>query len=64
MVDAGLQENGKLFTANDCAVGGNEKILMITGLARSAVHTEREHPTEYPADPTWQAKARISGKTP
>lgn len=31
MVDAGLQQHGRLFTANDCAVGGDENILLITG---------------------------------
>lgn len=31
MVDVGLQEHGRLFTANDCAVGGKENILLITG---------------------------------
>lgn len=31
MVDMGLQEQGRLFTANDCAVGGDESILLITG---------------------------------
>lgn len=31
MVDVGLQEHGRLFTANDCVVGGNENVLLITG---------------------------------
>ncbi|KAI4730761.1 hypothetical protein E4T49_01251 [Aureobasidium sp. EXF-10728] len=31
MVDIGLQEQGRLFTANDCSVGGEESILLITG---------------------------------
>jgi DNA mismatch repair ATPase MutS len=31
MVDMGLQEQGRLFTANDCRVGGDESILLITG---------------------------------
>ncbi|THZ10624.1 hypothetical protein D6C95_00423 [Aureobasidium pullulans] len=31
MVDVGLQEQGRLFTANDCTVGGDESILLITG---------------------------------
>lgn len=30
-VDIGLQEQGRQFTANDCTVGGNESILLITG---------------------------------
>ncbi|KAH0372886.1 muts domain V, partial [Aureobasidium melanogenum] len=31
MVDIGLQEQGRLFTANDCIVGGEQSILLITG---------------------------------
>ncbi|KAJ9625034.1 MutS protein 1 [Taxawa tesnikishii (nom. ined.)] len=31
MVDAGLQGHGRSFTANDCLVGGDERILVITG---------------------------------
>ncbi|KEQ99065.1 hypothetical protein AUEXF2481DRAFT_94706 [Aureobasidium subglaciale EXF-2481] len=31
MVDVGLQAQGRLFTANDCVVGGNQSILLITG---------------------------------
>ncbi|KAG9915383.1 muts domain V, partial [Aureobasidium melanogenum] len=31
MVDIGLQEQGRLFTANDCTVGGEQSILLITG---------------------------------
>lgn len=32
MVDVGLQEHGRLFTSNDCSVGGdNERIMLITG---------------------------------
>lgn len=30
-VDVGLKEQGRLFTANDCAVGDREKIYLITG---------------------------------
>lgn len=30
-VDVGLKEQGRLFTSNDCAVGGNETIYLITG---------------------------------
>lgn len=30
-VDVGLKEQGRNFTANDCAVGDTEKILLITG---------------------------------
>ncbi|KAK5124323.1 hypothetical protein LTR85_002026 [Meristemomyces frigidus] len=30
-VDAGLKEQGRIFTANDCAVGDQEKIYLITG---------------------------------
>lgn len=30
-VDVGLQDQGRLFTANDCAVGDKEKIYLITG---------------------------------
>lgn len=30
-VDAGLKEQGRVFTANDCAVGDHEKIYLITG---------------------------------
>ena len=33
MVDIGLQEQGRLFTANDCAVGGEESVILITGYA-------------------------------
>ncbi|KAG9762293.1 muts domain V, partial [Aureobasidium melanogenum] len=31
MVDIGLQEQGRLFTANDCTVGGEQSVLLITG---------------------------------
>lgn len=31
MVDEGLHRVGRLFTANDCSVGGKENILLITG---------------------------------
>ncbi|KAG9618404.1 muts domain V, partial [Aureobasidium melanogenum] len=31
MVDISLQEKGRLFTANDCTVGGEQSILLITG---------------------------------
>ncbi|KAG9948969.1 muts domain V, partial [Aureobasidium melanogenum] len=31
MVDIGLQEQGRLFTANDCIVGGEQSVLLITG---------------------------------
>lgn len=31
MVDIGLQEHGRLFTPNDCSVGDDEKIMLITG---------------------------------
>lgn len=30
-VDIGLTESGRVFTANDCSVGGNERIYLITG---------------------------------
>jgi DNA mismatch repair ATPase MutS len=30
-VEAGLLEQGKQFTSNDCVVGGNSRILLITG---------------------------------
>ncbi|KAK3720809.1 MutS protein 1 [Vermiconidia calcicola] len=30
-VDVGLKEQGRLFTTNDCSVGGPEKIYLITG---------------------------------
>lgn len=30
-VDAGLKEQGRLFTSNDCSVGDHEKIYLITG---------------------------------
>ena len=30
-VDVGLKEQGKLFTSNDCLVGGGEKVYLITG---------------------------------
>lgn len=62
MVDMGLQEQGRLFTANDCNVGGDESILLITGhvfrtilliiiLILIAVLT-------------WQERVPISGRTP
>ncbi|KAL7267211.1 MutS protein 1, partial [Rhizina undulata] len=31
VVEAGLRERGKSFTANDCFVGGNERLWLITG---------------------------------
>lgn len=31
MVDIGLKEQGRLFTSNDCSVGGKELIYLITG---------------------------------
>jgi hypothetical protein len=61
MVDMGLQEQGRLFTANDCNVGGDESILLITG------YVIRVPPAVTMliliADLTWQERAHISGRT-
>jgi hypothetical protein len=61
MVDMGLQEQGRLFTANDCNVGGDESILLITG------YLIRMLPTVTMliliADLTWQERVLISGRT-
>lgn len=62
MVDMGLQEQGRLFTANDCAVGGDESILLITGCVAHANSTIVI--LTLIADLTWQARVPISGKTP
>ena len=62
MVDMGLQEQGRLFTANDCAVGGDESILLITGYV-DRVNSSIMILTLI-ADLIWQARVPISGKTP
>jgi len=62
MVDMGLQEQGRLFTVNDCAVGGDESILLITGYfvrVNSSIVI-----LILVADLTWQARVPISGRTP
>ena len=60
MVDMGLQEQGRLFTANDCTVGGEESILLITGYVvyiNSPVAI-----LILIADLTWQERVPISDK--
>jgi hypothetical protein len=62
MVDMGLQEQGRLFTANDCTVGGDESILLITGyVIRTASSITI---LTLIADLTWQERVPISGRTP
>jgi hypothetical protein len=62
MVDMGLQEQGRLFTANDCTVGGDESVLLITGYTfRIALSVTI---LTIIADLTWQEKAPISDKMP
>lgn len=61
MVDMGLQEQGRLFTANDCTVGEDESILLITGydIRRIALVAT----LILVAGLTWQERVPISGKT-
>jgi hypothetical protein len=62
MVDMGLQEQGRLFTANDCTVGGDESILLITGyVIRTASSITI---LTLIAGLTWQERVPISGRTP
>lgn len=62
MVDIGLQEQGRLFTANDCTVGGEKGILLITGyvdyiLILTSILT-------FSTGLIWQERVPFSGKTP
>lgn len=62
MVDMGLQEQGRLFTANDCTVGEDESVLLITGydVRRVSLVAILIHVVGL----TWQERVPISGKTP
>lgn len=62
MVDIGLQEQGRLFTANDCIVGGEQSVLLITGYANhlSLLITI----LTFCAGLTWQERVPISDRTP
>lgn len=61
MVDTGLQEHGRLFTANDCTVGAEENILLITGyVTQQSAHLVL---LLIYKDLIWQARARFSGRT-
>jgi hypothetical protein len=62
MVDMGLQEQGRLFTANDCNVGGDESVLLITGHVSRTISLIIK--LTLIAVQTWQEKVLISGRTP
>jgi hypothetical protein len=58
----GLQEQGRLFTSNDCNVGGDESVLLITGHVFRTISLIIT--LILSVDLTWQARVPISGRTP
>lgn len=62
MVDIGLQEQGRLFTANDCTVGGKESILLITGYAVRMTSLTTKLTSSIGL--IWQERVPISDRTP